>query len=228
MPSRALKYVDPAALKAHLAALREAHPDDPLLGEVERLGDAHQRLLRRMDKLTRISDGFQAQLKQVNASLQVASRTDPLTGLPNRRAMLEELRAERLRAIRKHIPMAVLMTDVDRFKTVNDCCGHEAGDLLLRTLAQVLRDALRAYDVCCRWGGDEFLVLLPSTDAAGAREVGEKLRRATEKLSASAGHRKIRLGLSVGVAVLEAEESIDDLLRQADQDMYAKKRAAHR
>lgn len=213
-------------LKARLAALRQdpAHAAHPLMKELERLADAHLRLQRRMDKITRISDGFQSLLKELNDSLQKVSRTDALTGLPNRRAMVEELHSEMARARREGSPMAVLMTDLDHFKAVNDTRGHEAGDKVLQALAQALRGALRAYDVCARWGGDEFLVLLPGTDVSGAQDVGAKLRNAIEALAIPAGEGQ-RLGLSVGVAVLKPDESADELLRRADEAMYIAKNA---
>ena len=115
--------------------------------------------------------------------------------------------------------MAVLMADLDHFKDITDTCGHEAGDLVLQALSQALGKALRAYDVCSRWGGDEFLVLLPGTDRAGAQGVAAKLRKATEALPLPAG-KGLRLGLSVGIAVPVPEETVDALLRRADEAMY--------
>jgi diguanylate cyclase (GGDEF)-like protein len=213
-------------LKARLEALREdpALQGNPLLRELERLGEAHLRLMRRLEKITRISDGFQSQLKDVNESLQRASRTDVLTGLPNRRAMMEELEAERARTVREGTPMAVLMVDVDHFKRVNDTFGHEAGDRVLQGLATTLKEALRVSDVCARWGGEEFLVLLPSTDRTGALEVGEKLRKAAGALLVWAGEARISVGLSVGAALLEPGQTLDTLLSRADAAMYEAKR----
>jgi len=225
---RKSKQVDPeeAALRLKLETLRAdpAHRDHPLLRELERLAEGHLRLLRRMGKITRISDGFQSQLKELNEALQVVSRTDPLTGLPNRRAMMEELHGEMARSGREGGTLAVLMVDVDHFKLVNDTHGHEVGDRVLQILAQALKEALRAYDVCARWGGEEFLVLLPGTDRAGALEVGEKLRKAVAAHSVPAGEARVTVGLSVGVAVLEPQESMDSLLRRADAAMYEAKR----
>lgn len=225
---RSLLYRDPAAadVRSRMEVLRSdpANRDHPLLWELERLGDAHLRLLRRLGKITRISDGFQSQLKALNEVLQQASRTDSLTGIPNRRAMMEDLRAELARTVREGGTMAVLMADVDRFKGVNDTFGHETGDRVLVALAHALRDALRGYDVCARWGGEEFLVLLPATGREGALEVGEKLRRAAAALSVTAAEARVTVGLSVGLAVLEQGESMDSLIRRADGAMYLAKR----
>ena len=221
-----LRDPESAVLKARLEALREdpVLRGNPLLRELERLGEAHIRLLRRLEKITRISDGFQVQLKGVNESLQRASRTDPLTGLPNRRAMVEELQAEIARAVREGTPMAVLMADVDHFKKVNDTYGHEAGDRVLQGMAKALTQALRAYDVCARWGGEEFLVLLPATDRTGALEVGEKLRKAVAALVIPLGEAQVSIGLSVGAALLDPSETMDTLLNRADSAMYEAKR----
>ncbi len=228
LPSRPLPYRDPdaAGLRSRLENLRAdpANRDNPLLPELERLGDAHLRLLRRLVKITRISDGFQGQLKALNEVLQQASRTDSLTGIPNRRAMMEDLRAELVRTAREGGTLAVLMADVDRFKAVNDTYGHETGDRVLVTLAHALRDTLRGYDVCARWGGEEFLVLLPGTARPGALEVAEKLRKAASALTVPAADAHVSVGLSVGLAVLEQGESMDSLIRRADGAMYLAKR----
>ncbi|BDU78233.1 diguanylate cyclase [Mesoterricola sediminis] len=215
------------ALKARLEALREnpAFRSHPLMEELEALARDHLRLLRRMDKITRISDGFQIQLKELNDSLQVASRTDPLTGIPNRRAMLEALEAEHARTLRARGELCIVMADVDRFKHINDTFGHAAGDRVLHTLAQALRDALRGYDLCARWGGEEFLVLLPGTGRAGALEVADKLVRVAAGLELSSGSEAMPVSLSVGVAQLEPGENLDALLRRADGAMYEAKAA---
>ncbi len=215
-----------ADVKARLQALREdpAFRDHPLLKELERMAEAHLRLLGRMAKITRISDGFQAQMKALNESLQRVSRTDALTEIANRRAMMEEVGAERLRSIRGGTPMAVVMADVDLFKGINDTFGHEAGDRVLHGLGQALKGALRAYDVCGRWGGEEFLVLLPGTDREGAEEVAEKLRKAVADLRIPAGDKEISVRMSLGIAVLDGHEPLDALLRRADEAMYEAKR----
>jgi diguanylate cyclase (GGDEF)-like protein len=224
MPASAL---DPEALrlKARLDALREepAYRDHPLLAELEQLGRAHLKLLERMAKITRISDGFQVQLKELNEGLRRASGTDALTGIPNRRAMMEHLQAELPRAARAGTPFSVLMADVDRFKAVNDTHGHETGDRLLQALAKALAEGLRAYDTCARWGGEEFLVLLPGTPLEGALEVGEKLVRSGLSLSVPAGKGPLNASLSVGAAQWRAGEDLDSVLRRADAAMYEAK-----
>jgi diguanylate cyclase (GGDEF)-like protein len=218
---------DPRAegLKARLASLRDQpeHQGHPLLGELQQLGEAHLRLLARLDKITRISDSFQGQLKDLNESLQRASRTDPLTGIPNRRAMMEQLAGEWVRTLREGASLSVLMVDLDRFKSVNDSKGHEAGDRVLHAVAQALTGALRAYDVCARWGGEEFLVLLPATDHAGALDVGEKLRKAVAALVVPTTQGPVSVTISLGASTAGPGDTLDGLLRRADEAMYEAK-----
>ncbi|MBI5440598.1 MAG: GGDEF domain-containing protein [Deltaproteobacteria bacterium] len=205
-----------------LDSLRQAHAhqDHPLMAELEDLARRHGRLLRRLEKITRISDGFQRQLKELNATLREASRIDPLTGLSNRRDMMDRLAAELGRVARTGAPAAVLMIDVDHFKAVNDVHGHEVGDLVLQALGASLAESIRVYDSCGRWGGEEFLVLLPETDRDAAVAVAEKIRsEAARGVPAPCS----TLTVSVGVAVHAADEPLRSLLRRADEAMYEAK-----
>ncbi|MHB8764036.1 MAG: diguanylate cyclase [Deferrisomatales bacterium] len=225
-PGEAPEDDEGAALSRRLAELREqpAHADHPLLGELEQLAHRHLRLLRRLDKITRISDGFQRQTKELNGALQEASRTDPLTGLPNRRDMLERLAGELGRSARSGAPVAVLMADVDRFKAVNDTHGHEVGDLVLRSLAESLLANLRVYDSCARWGGEEFLVLLPETGLDAALAVAEKMRAQLADPAPGRERPAPLATVSIGVAVHRPGEPLVALLRRADAALYEAKR----
>ncbi len=117
-----------------------------------------------------------ARLTTLSAAARRTAQTDSLTGLHNRRALTEQLTRAAARARRHEEPLSVLMIDLDRFKQTNDTFGHEAGDEVLCTIADCMRDVLRAEDIYGRWGGDEFLVALPMTDEAGARTTAERLR----------------------------------------------------
>jgi diguanylate cyclase (GGDEF)-like protein len=194
---------------------------NPVAGELRDLLARHLRLLRQMDKIARISDSYQHRLKHANLALAEASHTDLLTGLPNRRAIVERIDAELDRSARGGLRPALLMVDVDHFKVVNDTLGHEAGDRLLQSLARSLRSALRAYDTCARWGGEEFLVLLPETSPEAALTVAGKLVQAVRQ----GGDPDLpEVTISVGVAVQESRETFTDLVRRADDAMYAAKR----
>src|SRR6185503_4853523 len=119
-------------------------------------------------------------VRQQNLELAALSSTDGLTRLPNHTAWLEAVEREFARAKREEQPAAVLMIDLDHFKRINDSHGHPAGDEVLRGVAEVLREALRAQDVPGRYGGEEFGVLLPGSDAAGAEAIAERIRRKIE------------------------------------------------
>lgn len=213
-------------IELRLEAIRKdpALKNHPLLAELEWLGAKHIRLIRRFMKISRISDGFQRELKNLNTTLQESSRTDYLTGLSNRREMMERLKAEMSRTKRGQLPLAVLMADVDRFKVVNDTFGHEAGDLLLQAIAANLRTALREYDVCSRWGGEEFLVLLPETSLEDASAVGEKLRERVSMIEVDHEGKCLGATISLGLASFHRDETLTSLLHRADEAMYVAKR----
>ena len=197
--------------------------ENPLRSELEELANRHERLLARLDKIARISDGFQGQLKALNQALAEASRTDALTGLPNRRSMMERLKAELARTEREKAPMSVIMADVDFFKEINDTHGHEAGDKALQLLAATMRDTLRQYDSCARWGGEEFLFLLPGTDAPSALVVAEKLQERLALTPIAFENISLHLTLSLGVAERRPGEELTQLVSRADTALYTAK-----
>lgn len=153
---------------------------------------------------------------------EVATR-DALTGLLNRRAFIPMMQHERQRAERSATPFSVLLADLDKFKHVNDTWGHDAGDLVLKETAVRLREGLRQQDVLCRWGGEEFLILLPETATDGAREVAEKCRSVTADKPISINGHNYCQTLSVGAATFSNNESLDDLVIRADKALYRAK-----
>jgi diguanylate cyclase (GGDEF)-like protein len=156
------------------------------------------------------------------AQLQLAARTDGLTGLPNRRAFLEHFEREVARANRTLRPFALLLADIDRFKELNDRDGHVAGDAALSELGRLLPAQLRRNDIPARVGGDEFAVLLPELGAEEARDLGSRLARAVSERMSAAG---APLSLSFGVAAFGSDgHTLDDLTRAADRGLYAAKR----
>jgi diguanylate cyclase (GGDEF)-like protein len=211
-------------LEARLEQLAQdpALHGDPLADELGALTRRHLRLLRRQGKIVRISDGYQNQLKQLNIALIQASNTDLLTGLANRRAMMERIQGELDRSDRGYARPSLLMVDVDHFKQVNDGFGHEVGDRVLQALARALGSALRGYDLCARWGGEEFLVLLPETGPEQALGVGEKIRLAAGQAGEDPALPAITL--SVGVAARRRGETLTSLVQRADDAMYEAKR----
>ncbi len=158
------------------------------------------------------------------ADLALASRRDPLTGLPNRRAFDEDLAREVARAARTGEPLAVVMLDLDRFKAVNDGYGHAAGDAVLRALAARAQGAVRAGDVVARLGGEELGLLLPGADLARAAEVAERLRAALAALPVDAAGHALAVTASLGCAVLAPGEPPEALVARADARLYDAKR----
>jgi diguanylate cyclase (GGDEF)-like protein len=156
--------------------------------------------------------------------VQRQASTDDLTGLVNRRRFIEALQAEIERARRFGSPLTVILADLDDFKRVNDELGHHAGDIVLRSFADLMRSHVREVDVPGRIGGEEFAIVLPETDADGAASVAERMRHALEAVSLPVDDdRSIRVTASFGVAGLQTAQSGDDLLRAADAALYRAK-----
>ena len=162
----------------------------------------------------------------MHQQLAAAARTDPKTGLLNAAAWQREADAELARAIRTDAPLALLLVDVDHFKRVNDGHGHLIGDEVLRALATELRQQVRESDVVGRFGGEEFTILLPRTDGAGAYGIAERLRASAANLSVAAADVRISVTVSIGVAVLgEHGNDLFELLAAADVALYRAKDA---
>jgi diguanylate cyclase (GGDEF)-like protein len=150
--------------------------------------------------------------------------TDDLTGLVNRRRFIEALDAEIERARSFGSPLTVVIADLDNFKRVNDDFGHHAGDVVLRSFADLVRLHVRDVDVSGRLGGEEFAILLPETDRAGAASVAERMRESLSAVSLGVSdERSVRVTSSFGVAELAPGQSGDDLLRVADAALYRAK-----
>jgi diguanylate cyclase (GGDEF)-like protein len=164
-----------------------------------------------------------------NAHLHVIARrlasTDELTQLANRRHFDEALQAEVIRAERFGDPVAVVVADLDNFKEVNDRFGHDVGDRVLQTFADVIRENVRDVDLPARYGGEEFTVLLPGTDGEGGRQLAERLRVALEALPVLAGDVTVTVTSSFGVASFPDESSAAALLRAGDRALYRAKAA---
>lgn len=162
-----------------------------------------------------------AQLSSANEALAVLSRHDELTGLPNRLSANERLRLEFVTMKRTSRPYAVLMMDIDHFKNVNDNHGHEAGDRVLRQIGFAIQNSLRQRDFACRYGGEEFLAVLPETDLEGAIKVAEMLRQSVASI---ADPEVGRVTMSVGVAMASPlQKSEDDSVNAADECLYEAK-----
>ena len=163
-----------------------------------------------------------ALLNQKHKRAAQMAAEDELTGLLNRRFGGRRLREEFARSSRHQVPLGVLMIDVDRFKAVNDTWGHDAGDAVLRAVANVASESLRASDVICRWGGEEFLVLAPATDLDNTLHLADRLRRLVESVRVPFGDQVLNVTISVGVATfpnLNVTQS-ESLVTAADRALY--------
>jgi diguanylate cyclase (GGDEF)-like protein/PAS domain S-box-containing protein len=169
-------------------------------------------------------------LAAANNELSLLSRTDTLSGLLNRRDLYETLQKNyKLRAKVKTSEcrgdFSVVLFDIDQFKTINDGFGHLAGDQVIRHVAKILRAGIRTTDTLFRYGGDEFLLLLPGTGLEGGRVVASKLLGRLRKTACSFEGRKIRLTSSAGVAGSEETRNVSVLLKKADRRLYLSKKA---
>lgn len=167
---------------------------------------------------------FAAELAVTNRRLQEAALTDVLTGLPNRRFAIERLQQEWQTGSRSKRPMACMVIDVDQFKSINDSYGHDVGDLVLQETAQSIKRGLRAQDVVCRTGGDEFLVICPETDTAAALVCAERVRKSVAEMRVLTGDVELQGSVSIGVAARSAATAdIDRLIKRADEGVYRAK-----
>ena len=173
-----------------------------------------------------VARSFIKELKTAETKLVEMATQDFLTGLLNRRETFRRLDEELQRARRLAVPFSVLLLDLDHFKQVNDIHGHSAGDLVLQTVASVLRRGVRPYDLCCRHGGEEFLVVLPETALTGAAGIAERLRSEIEQqvISLPDGQ-TLQVTASIGAAALAGDETIDQLIIRADEAMYQAKQS---
>jgi diguanylate cyclase (GGDEF)-like protein len=178
-------------------------------------------LLARVSAAHRVKT-LQDQLRVRNAELDAMSRTDALTGLPNRRHLQEHLVATASAAARHGQHVGILMIDVDNFKTVNDTIGHGGGDIVLRVVASRISSACRTEDVAGRWGGEEFIVVAPLTDRDGVASLGERVRSlvAAEPVVVD-GESALVVTVSVGAA--SGLGDVDGLVRDADAALYEAK-----
>jgi diguanylate cyclase (GGDEF)-like protein len=165
-----------------------------------------------IDNIQRLSNKYERQ-----------AMTDPLTRIPNRRGMKEHLQYEHNRSSRSVHRASLLLCDVDHFKSINDELGHEGGDNALVKLTRLLKENLREQDKCARWGGEEFLVLLPETSPAEAYLLAERLRRAVEKMTIGVQEQQMTMSISIGIALLDTEQSIDKAVNEADKNLYKAK-----
>jgi diguanylate cyclase (GGDEF)-like protein len=185
--------------------------------------DAHLTLRSQQKALAEQNE----ELKQKNAlireqaeKLKMLASKDFLTGLSNRRDFLEKAQQEERRYKRTKRTFAFILLDIDYFKKVNDTYGHDCGDAVLVEVARSLGKTLRGQDVVARWGGEEFICLLPETDLDGARHVAEKIRESSESAGHRCGSDDIAVTVTLGVSVFDGNFSLEECIGRADKAMY--------
>lgn len=180
--------------------------------------------LRQLEKVTRISDRYQTMLQDLNAQLVQASTHDLLTGLANRRLLAERLKQEAGRASRQAAPLCLALADLDNFKQINDSWGHDVGDEVLCAVARTIQGALRDYDLCGRWGGEEFLLLLPQTRQQDAAEALERVVEAVRALHPPGLPAEHPVRVSIGLTEYVADERPENAVSRADAALLQAKR----
>jgi diguanylate cyclase (GGDEF)-like protein len=208
---RELSQVQLSLERATLEAAAARRHNDALAAKNRQLADAHAELERRA-----------AELEVLQAQLREQAERDPLTGLHNRRYLAREL--ERLSEARMAVPLSLAVLDVDHFKTINDRFGHGAGDQVLIRIAGLLCDQLRDSDSIIRSGGEEFLILMPDTDAGAASACCERILRAVSAGAWSNVADGLCVTASLGVATTDDQTDLEAVIRLADQRLYDAKR----
>ena len=190
---------------------------------------AGQRILTLQEELRQEHAQLEQKARELalaNRQLEQLANTDLLTGLPNRRYAIHRLKQELAESKRSGSDVSVMILDLDRFKQINDNFGHEVGDKVLVHAARIMKNALRTSDIVCRFGGEEFLVIAPSTDLAAGRKLAERIRSALEVNPPPKLGLKRLVTASIGLAsiALENEDEVD-MIRRADQALYQAKAA---
>jgi len=177
------------------------------------------------DMMALRAESFFAQVRRLERAFRTArSDVDPLTGTYNRQTMLGDLNAERERSIRTGVPTAIALVDLDHFKSVNDTYGHQAGDLVLQSVAGILQSHVRPFDKVYRYGGEEFLICLPNADMKQCARVLERLRRVIEASPVTISDTtNLPVTASIGAAPMTKSRTVEQIIEKADQALYAAK-----
>ncbi len=198
-----------------------------IIREIQNIRNSHQEYLNgfsRINKTIQELDAGNRQLDEELNRVRLLSMTDDLTGLHNRRAFQQRLKEEIGRADRYQTPLTVIIMDLDEFKSINDAHGHRVGDLVLKLYSTEVFSIFRQHDMVTRYGGEEFAVILPNTDAEGGLRAISKVKRKVNKVVCK--YQDIRFGLptfSAGLAQYHPGEDVSDFVHRADTAMYLAK-----
>jgi len=205
------------------------HADNMLLGEFTHLSDCYKKLQQRLNRLTVENEQFRTELVNMVRSLNLASRIDGMTGLANRRDIMEKIDREATRSQRHQHPFTILLVNIDDFKMINDTHGYNTGDDVLVEISRVLRSCVRNEDICARWGGEEFLILLPETGTESSLPVANKILESMSMTEFKANKPGIHITVSIGVCEHNPSQSVQECISRVHQALLqAKKNGKNR
>jgi len=229
-------YVREVELLKRMKKLGQGHslPVEVLFQEFTTLGQEYEKLLKQAIKITRIGDASQWKLMLANEEIkrqkeelgaayqkmEILARTDPLTNLSNRRDFYEKLVYERFRSERSGKPFSLVLGDIDNFKSYNDRFGHDCGDFILVETANIIKSVVRKQDVVGRWGGEEFILLLPEATLPGGERVAEGIRQKIAAESFCFDKHRFSLTMTFGVSEFDGSSDIDPCIKMADEALY--------
>ena len=200
------------------------HADNILLKEFTHLSDCYKKLQQRINRISVENEQLKTELVNMVRSLDLASRIDGMTGLANRRDIMEKIDRESSRSQRHQKPFTILLVNIDDFKKVNDTHGYNTGDDVLVEIARVLRSCVRNEDICARWGGEEFLILLPETGAGNSLPVANKILEAMSRTEFKANRPGIRITVSIGVCEHNPSQTVQECIARVHQALLQAKR----
>lgn len=195
-------------------------------GNYQKLLDDFQKLESEYQKTKRALEIREIEVKAILAQAHELANTDVLTFLPNRRKIVSSLQEEVIRSNRYGMPLSISILDLDHFKMVNDTYGHTAGDEVLRSVAARLRAHIRHPDTIGRYGGEEFLIVLPNSEMQAAAEQASRLCQQVRKLRIDVNENVLSMTISIGIAQFRiGQENWEEFLHRADEAMYQAKKA---
>jgi diguanylate cyclase (GGDEF)-like protein len=201
------------------------HNDNPLLPDFRLLLELVKSSFKRAENSSREAARLKTQLVELSRSLDLATRIDPMTGLANRRDIMDKIEQEHSRAQRHQRTFSMILADIDDFKRINDTYGINIGDDVLFEASCVLRECVRSEDICSRWGGEEFLFLLPETAIDGALSVAQKITQSVAMTEFKVNKPGIRITASLGVCEYRPGQSVYDCLKRVEQALLQAKQA---
>jgi diguanylate cyclase (GGDEF)-like protein len=202
-----------------------SHDSNPLMIEYRLLYDEYCALKHRSVLLGKENSSLKTQLSEMDRSLDLATRVDPMTGLANRRDIMEKMERELSRSERHQRTFSVMLVDLDNFKQLNDKYGYNDGDDVLVEVARVLMSCVRNEDVCARWGGEEFLFLLTETNIEGALTLARKILDSVSMTEFKANRPGIRITASIGLCEYQVGHSINECVSKADHALRQAKQS---